>query len=192
MRRVKVYRSRILWITAAVLAVGFGSAAPASAGPQAFFGAQLQTMIVTSPAQCLDVDLGTVGNARTNVHLWHCRPTGDQEQGYQLFDQQSIPGRPGTEFKLVNQRTGKCVTYNVSGGAGSPVWAESCDKNGQGWTIANRDLGDGHISDYVAVETGPNDKKCLDVQNPGGTEGAGIDLWYCDQQPYNRWRQTRF
>jgi ricin-type beta-trefoil lectin protein len=185
MKRFASGRSQILLIVLAVLAVCFGSAVPASAGPQAFFGAQLKTFIPQQPPlpdECLDVDLGTAGNVRTNVHLWHCRPAGDPEVGYQEFDQRSIPGRPPTEFKLKNQRTGKCLTYNVNGPALSPVWAESCDKNGQGWSSPNS------IFQFVAVETDPAIKKCLDVVGTEGHEGTGIDLFNCSPQGnYNEW-----
>jgi ricin-type beta-trefoil lectin protein len=191
MTRLKRYRSWTLGIVAAMAAIGLGSAIPASATTQDFYGMQLLTETKPNPnypAQCLDVDLGTVGNARTNVHLWHCRDEFDSEQGYQLFDQISIPNRPHEEFKLLNRRTNKCLTYNVQGGPGSPVWAESCDKNGQGWS-ANVNPADPHEMLFVAFETS---QRCLDVKNPSGPEGAGIDLWYCDWQLYDTWRTVLF
>jgi ricin-type beta-trefoil lectin protein len=188
MERLKRYACRIPLIVAAVLAVALGNTAAASASPQDF-PVQLMTMIQPNPAECLDVDLGTVGNARTNVHLWHCRSSSDPEQSYQLFSKQPIPGRDPVEFKLRNPRTNKCLTYNVTGGPGSPVWAESCDKFGQGWT-ANPVPNHSSESEVVGVET---TGRCLDVQDPSGREGAGIDLWYCDgSPPYVRWDAVLF
>lgn len=179
MKRFVSYRTRIVVAVAAMLATGFANAAPASAAPKDFPAAQLVTQISTQ--RCLDVDAGTEGNVRTNVQLYDCRAANDIRQGYQIFDQQSIPGRPPTEFKVRNQRTGKCLTYNVHGANGSPVWAQSCDQFGQGWT---RELAANGFEQYVAVET---DRLCLDVVDPDGHLRDGIDLFFCNGQPYNTW-----
>jgi ricin-type beta-trefoil lectin protein len=175
--------NRIPWVVAVVLAICFGTTAvPASANPpQNFFGDQLQTFIpqpAPLPGECLDVDLGTAGNVRTNVHLWHCRANNDPEQGYQLFDTISIPGRPPTEFKIRNRQTAKCLTYNVNGLSFTPVWAEQCDKNGQGWSTPDSPFR------YVANETA---HLCLDVQGTDGHEGSGIDLAMCSEQTFVNW-----
>ena len=181
MKRFDSYRNRIITAAAVMLAAGLAGAAPASAAPRNFPAAQLITEINPQPQRCLDVDAGTEGNVRTNVQLYDCRDANDFRQGYQIFDQQSIPGRPFTEFKLRNQHTGKCLTYNVHGANGSPVWAQSCDQFGQGWTRETTSTG---FDQYVAVET---DRLCLDVVNPDGHLRDGIDLFFCNGQPYNTW-----
>jgi len=123
--------------------------------------------------RCLDVDMDTAGNVRTNVQLYDCRWLGDPLLAYQVFDQQSIPGVPYTVFKLRNQATQKCLSYNVGGGRGSPVWAESCNRDGQGWVLVHVDGG----VTYVAIET---DYLCLDAVDFRGGNRTGIDLWSCN------------
>lgn len=171
---------RLLWVVAAAIAVALVGITPAAAtGPQAFPGAHIHSW---TSGRCLDVDAGTENNPRTNVQLYDCRPSSDWRSGYQKFDQISIPGRPHYEFKLRNQRTGKCLSYRVLGGDQSPVWAEQCDRNGQGWRhVAYAP----DVHQFVAVET---HAKCLDAVDIYGGHRTGIDLFSCSPlRNYNSW-----
>ena len=86
-------------------------------------------------AWCLDVQAETAGNVRTNIQIYRC--STDESPGgnldYQLFT--GVDTYYGIKF--LNKATNKCLTYNVNGvPSSSPakaVWAESCNKNGQGW-----------------------------------------------------------
>jgi hypothetical protein len=102
----------------------------------------------------------------------------------QAWKKISIPGRPVEEFKLYNGQTGKCLTYNQYGGLDSPVWAERCDRPGQGWTEMKWLADDGwYTSQFVAVET---NVMCLEAL--GGYSGQGIALWNCYSDILNvRW-----
>lgn len=148
-------------------------------GPQDFPAAQL---VSWTSGRCLDVDAGTAGLPRTNVQLFTCRALSDPVVGYQIFDRVSIAGRPSWEFRIRNQQTGKCLTYNVGGGTGSPVWAEACSRPGQGWT--RRELAT-NVTQFVAVQSS---NMCLDTVDINGGQRSGIDLWNCSAQiNSNRW-----
>lgn len=166
---------------AVVVAMTLGSLISAPSAAADFPSAQLVS--ATAGGRCLDVDSGTQGNVRTNVQLYNCRAGNDHLVGYQLFDVISIPGRPWQEFKIRNQTTGKCLTYNPNAVPTPWVWAEACTQNGQGWKRLD---GSGTSrTRFQAVET---NNLCLDAVDPVGGQRTGIDLWTCDTTgSYVRW-----
>ncbi|RKT55783.1 RICIN domain-containing protein [Saccharothrix australiensis] len=157
-------------------APGTGLTAPGT-GVSAFPAAHLVSRI--APHRCLDVDARTLNKPRSNVQLWDCRWEGDPDQPHQLFDQLSILDRPSYEFRLRNQKSGKCLTYHP-GGYPKPVWVERCDREGQGWRV--QAVSGGH--QFVAIQTAG---LCLNVVETSGPPRAGIDLWQCAEQPHNTW-----
>jgi hypothetical protein len=142
---------------------------------------------------CLDVDAGTQGNVRTNVHIYPCRfGPGDQLTAYQIFVEEQIVGQPAGVTRLRNQLpayggTGKCLTYHPNGvgdgqSPGNAVWAEACGRSGQGWMrldgIADQPWAANER--FKAVETPyTNQELCLDIE----TYGTGVDLFDC----HNSW-----
>jgi Ricin-type beta-trefoil lectin domain len=161
-------RAVVLLTAAALTLLLFGTAVPAAADfPDAWIKSWLPHH------RCLDVDSDTAGNLRTNVQLYDCRRDTDPLVWYQIFDKESIPGRPGREFKIRNSATGKCLTYNVDGDIATPVWAESCDRDGQGWYRVTDSDG---ATKIVAVET---NQMCLAAKDIFGGQRSGIWLWDC-------------
>jgi hypothetical protein len=170
----------VMTMTTAVLF----NAAPAAAFPP---GTWLETFVVSDDQpgypyhRCLDVDAGTEANARTNVQLYNCRDKSDALSGYQRWEQISIQGRPSSEFKIRNQRTQKCLTYNPAAESRSPVWAESCNRDGQGWT-----MNDEWPDSIQAVQAW---RKCLDIVDylHAGNR-TGIDMYGCGyNHDYTNW-----
>jgi hypothetical protein len=166
-----------------VLAVTAAIAVILGGGTPAFADFPAAKIVSQTSGRCLDVDAGTAGNARTNVQLYNCRAfSGDPLVGYQIFDQRTVfPGTSRPDFKLVNAQTGKCLTYNVGGHDDSAVWAENCDRSGQGWWRVETDRG----TMFVAIETA---NECLDAVDFDGGNATGIDLFSCAAQgPWNTW-----
>lgn len=106
---------------------------------------------------------------------------------YQLFTEVPIANDPNIKFK--NKATNKCLTYNVNGvPSSSPataVWAESCDKDGQGW---NWDFAGGGWNTWKAVQF-PG--MCLNAQDISKW-GTGVDLFPCNTLRYSDMWQRHF
>lgn len=176
---------RRMTASALLLALTVGAATLMNASPAAAAadGWQLQSQVPQK--RCLDFDTGTLGNARSNVQLYNCRAAGDGQRVYQLFLLEPIPGQPADIFKIKNKKTGRCATYAPYGDPGSPVWAESCNKAGQGWRWF-----DAFSSRLEAVEA--YDYLCLSPQDyTYGGNMTGIDLSTCwgdnETEPWHNW-----
>ena len=140
---------------------------------------------------CLDVDTGTLGNANTNVQLYLCRNTTDDDlSAFQTWTQQDIPGQPYYVFRLYNPGSGKCLTYYAQQYQYlGPVWAASCGRQGQGWTAykggfrAAENL-DGYLAPIFTVQpvngTGINLQRDVITQNNTTTANPKIN-WHVRQ-----------
>lgn len=169
-------RRRVHTIVAAIL-VALGGAVPAAADVQpAWTNQQLESFITPGP-WCIDIQ-ATDTRPRSNVQLFRCRADSDSLQRYQRLSQIGISGQPSHIFKLKNVTTNKCLTYRPGGASGSPVWAEVCTVNGQGWIV-------GAGNTFRAVQAS---NLCLDAVSPSGGNNTGIDIYTCNGQPYTKWR----
>jgi hypothetical protein len=165
-------KAALVLATTATMALVLNGATPAFASLP--MSARIVSRTVQDPdhERCLDVEMESAGNVRTNVQLYGCRGNREPLVYYQVFGLESIGGQP-RNFKIWNWQTGKCLTYPVGGGVGAHVWAEKCDRDGQGWYRVETTTG---ATKLVAVET---NGMCLDAVDPNGGIRTGIDLWDC-------------
>jgi hypothetical protein len=170
-------------VAAMTLSLVVGAAAPVAAGPLdwSLTANQLYSFTGSGYDRCLDVDSGTANNVRGNVQLYNCRWANDplNLRAWQRFSTRGIGyNQPSHYVKIANHFNGKCLTYTKQGGPQSPVWSESCDRDGQGWYRYSGYNYTYERSYYLfrAVETA---NLCLAAVDPWGGNRSGVFLYDC-------------